>query len=192
MYCQAFRQGARDLLADDVGERKYTVREGPHGNYVPDLTEESVAEEHFRAGAMFGEEARSRDDFAPLRDEPSSSPLRIGILSSDLRSHPIGRFLRPLLPRLRSIGFDILAYSSTPEPDDFTSELRSACSAWAGSDVATPRSCPVLRGKSCSGPGQGCRRSSRSWGPGRSGFMICSPSRTWSASMWPRVRRTRE
>lgn len=99
-------------------------------NYVPDLTEESVAEEHFRSGARFGKEVRSRENFESLRREPSTSPIRIGILSSDLRSHPIGWFLRPVLPRLRGLGFEILAYSSTPSPDEVTAELRSASSMW--------------------------------------------------------------
>jgi len=35
---EVYNEQIKDLLADDVGERKYTVREGPHGNYVPDLT----------------------------------------------------------------------------------------------------------------------------------------------------------
>mmetsp|Transcript_21188 Transcript_21188/g.42262 ORF Transcript_21188/g.42262 Transcript_21188/m.42262 type:complete len:728 (+) Transcript_21188:162-2345(+) len=35
---EVYNEQIKDLLAEDVGERKYTVREGPHGNYVPDLT----------------------------------------------------------------------------------------------------------------------------------------------------------
>lgn len=120
-FDEALRRGAG---ADARSDRLLAL------NYVPDLTEDFVAEEHFRAGPMFGKETRSREDFESLRQEPSDKPLRIGILSPDLRSHPIGRFLRPLLPRLRSSGFEILAYSSTPEPDQITAELRSSCSVW--------------------------------------------------------------
>lgn len=120
-FDEALRRGAG---ADARSDRLLAL------NYVPGLTEEFVAEEHFRAGAVFGKEARSRDDFEPSRQEPSGTPIRVGILSPDLRSHPIGRFLRPLLPRLRSSGFEILAYSSTPEPDQISSQLRSACSVW--------------------------------------------------------------
>ncbi len=99
-------------------------------NYVPDLSEATVAEEHFREGAAFGREVRGRGDFESLRAEPGSTPIRLGILSPDLRSHPIGWFLRPLLPRLRAMGFELLAYSSTPSPDAVTAELRAACSTW--------------------------------------------------------------
>ena len=35
---EVYNEQIKDLLAEDVGERRYTVREGPHGNYVPDLT----------------------------------------------------------------------------------------------------------------------------------------------------------
>lgn len=99
-------------------------------NYVPELTEGFVAEEHFREGAAFGRELRGRGDFEPLRAESATMPLRIAILSPDLRSHPVGWYLRPLLPRLRALGLEILAYSSTSSPDDVTAELRTSCSHW--------------------------------------------------------------
>jgi len=34
---EVYNEAIKDLLTSD-GDRKYTVREGPHGNYVPDLT----------------------------------------------------------------------------------------------------------------------------------------------------------
>jgi len=115
---------ARRAGLDAVSDRLLAL------NYVPELSEADVAEEHFRQGAAFGKEIRSPDDFETLRQESSEAPIRIGILSPDLRSHPIGWFLRPLLPRLSAMGFELLAYSSTPIPDSVTSDLRPACSAW--------------------------------------------------------------
>lgn len=56
--------------------------------------------------------------------------LRLGIVSEDLRTHPVGLFLRPVLEHIDRKRFEIYCYSSTKRPDSFTKELRALSDRW--------------------------------------------------------------
>jgi predicted O-linked N-acetylglucosamine transferase (SPINDLY family) len=56
--------------------------------------------------------------------------LRIGYLSPDFRSHPVGRFLLPLLESHDHEGFEILCYASLRMPDAVTDRCRARADAW--------------------------------------------------------------
>jgi len=60
--------------------------------------------------------------------------LRIGYLSSDLRSHAVSRNLEGLLRHHDHAGFEIVAYSATRNPDPVTGRLKSLVDLWR--DVA--------------------------------------------------------
>lgn len=64
----------------------------------------------------------------PARKIPAKR-LRIGLVSADLRSHPVGRFLLAVLPRLDA---DVFAYSNHADAptDPVTRSLRAAVSEW--------------------------------------------------------------
>ena len=51
--------------------------------------------------------------------------LRIGLLSPDLRDHPMGRFAAPLLQHLERRRFDVFAYARVAQPDAVTARLRA-------------------------------------------------------------------
>jgi len=57
-------------------------------------------------------------------------PLRIGYVSSDFRSHPVGRFLLPLLEHHDRQQFEIFGYSSVKNPDGLTQRSKEACAVW--------------------------------------------------------------
>src|SRR2546422_784402 len=65
---------------------------------------------------------------------------RVGLVSADLREHPVGRFVLPLLERHDRERFEFVAYSDARKSDGMTAALRRACAQWhdvAGvSDVA--------------------------------------------------------
>jgi len=56
--------------------------------------------------------------------------LRIGYLSADLRAHPVGRFLLPLLARHDRRQMEIFAYSGVQIADEVTTRLRACCDVW--------------------------------------------------------------
>jgi protein O-GlcNAc transferase len=51
--------------------------------------------------------------------------LRIGILSPDLRDHPMGRFAQPLFAHLDRARFELFAYARVAAPDAITARLQA-------------------------------------------------------------------
>ena len=56
--------------------------------------------------------------------------LRIGYVSPDLREHPVGWFLLPLLANHDRQRFEVFCYAQSPASDAFTQRLRSHTDAW--------------------------------------------------------------
>ncbi len=57
--------------------------------------------------------------------------LRVGIVSADLRDHPVARLLLPIAESLMgSEGLDLIAYSNHPVEDGFTGRLRACMVEW--------------------------------------------------------------
>lgn len=54
---------------------------------------------------------------------------RIGFLSGDLRQHPVGYFVEPLINHLQA-DVDIVAYNTGSVVDDLSRRLQTKCSAW--------------------------------------------------------------
>jgi protein O-GlcNAc transferase len=62
----------------------------------------------------------------PVGDEV----LRVGLVSGDLRAHPVGYFLRQVLPRIRNYGIEIFVYSTRECSDALSEELRAVSHVW--------------------------------------------------------------
>lgn len=56
--------------------------------------------------------------------------LRVGYVSPDFHSHPVGRFILPLLRAHDRREFEVLCYSLNPRVDDLTGEIRSCADGW--------------------------------------------------------------
>jgi protein O-GlcNAc transferase len=62
---------------------------------------------------------------------PASRPpragrrLRLGVLSPDLRDHPMGRFVQPLLAHLDRARFEVFVYARVAVPDGITARLQA-------------------------------------------------------------------
>lgn len=56
--------------------------------------------------------------------------IRIGYLSSDLKKHPVGNFLFPLVKNFSDEDFKVYCYSGVKEPDGITLEFKRFASAW--------------------------------------------------------------
>jgi predicted O-linked N-acetylglucosamine transferase (SPINDLY family) len=61
---------------------------------------------------------------------PPRQRLRIGFVSGDLRSHPVGYFLEPLLSGWDPSRMATVAYSNHPSADALTARLRRRFGAW--------------------------------------------------------------
>jgi predicted O-linked N-acetylglucosamine transferase (SPINDLY family) len=63
-------------------------------------------------------------------DRSPERRLRLGYVSPDLREHPVGRFLLPLLEAHDHRQFEIYCYTSTMSPDAVTTRLQAAADVW--------------------------------------------------------------
>lgn len=76
--------------------------------------------------------ARPLAKFIPTYDNERSPArrLRIGYLSPDFRSHPVGWFMRPLLAAHDRHATELFCYSDAPRVDVITAQIRSHVDAW--------------------------------------------------------------
>lgn len=93
-------------------------------NYLPDH-EHELFEAHCRYGALTPP-APPR----PVRDPDPRRPVRLGVLSPDLREHSVAYFLRPILEGLDRTQFEVWCYSVGPTDDRMTPRLRAAADRW--------------------------------------------------------------
>jgi predicted O-linked N-acetylglucosamine transferase (SPINDLY family) len=97
--------------------------------YLAEVTRESLFQEHVRWAEHFA---------APLtaaarphaNDRTPERLLRIGYVSPDLREHPVGFFLEPVVTHLDRSRFHVTCYSGVDRPDVLTVRLRGLSSAW--------------------------------------------------------------
>jgi predicted O-linked N-acetylglucosamine transferase (SPINDLY family) len=107
---------------------------------------------HFRADRSVAddlEEARQYGRVATLQakpgftnwNAPATPPrLRVGLVSGDLREHPVGHFLEGLLAQVDRSRLEVIAYPTRRLADRVTERIRSHCDRWSplyGQDDAT-------------------------------------------------------
>jgi predicted O-linked N-acetylglucosamine transferase (SPINDLY family) len=74
------------------------------------------------------------------RRAADKKPLRVGLVSADLRKHPVGYFLRDVLLALASTAvasgeLTLLAYANHALADELTQDIRSAFATWHTVDL---------------------------------------------------------
>jgi protein O-GlcNAc transferase len=94
--------------------------------YVPDR---SPAEIHHIARQAVAALDTPPPVAAP-RPAGAHRPLRIGFLSGDLRNHPVGRNLIPLVERLDRGALELVFFSDTPKADFVTDRFRACARGW--------------------------------------------------------------
>lgn len=66
---------------------------------------------------------------APLQESDRNRPLRIGFVSADLRKHPVGYFLLPLIENLPE-DLSFYGYHNTERCDEITEIFKAASAGW--------------------------------------------------------------
>ncbi len=71
-------------------------------------------------------------DFKHFKNSATQQKIRIGLVSGDLNSHPVARFLLNLLPKLQNLSMEIFAYSNCllSREDATSQKLRQFCKVW--------------------------------------------------------------
>jgi protein O-GlcNAc transferase len=97
-------------------------------NYDPGVTPEQAFALHRRYANTLNDHFGTGLFRHPDADDPDR-PLRVGVLSPDLRRHSVGFFALPLLRALRG-AFQVVAFNSGPEAHATSQRFRALCHEW--------------------------------------------------------------
>lgn len=96
-------------------------------NAASDLPEEEVVRDHLEYRGMVPAPLTPATEWSERRE---GGTLRVGMVSADLRRHPVATFLEPVIPRLVAAGIECHAYYANSYADEVTKRMRSAFSSW--------------------------------------------------------------
>ena len=99
--------------------------------YVMHFDPKVGADEIYAAHVAWNERFAARiPRMARANDRDPNRRLRVGYVSPDLREHPVGRFMLPLMRRHDHHAFEIHCYTDTAASDSLATELKSYADAW--------------------------------------------------------------
>ncbi|MCP4678484.1 MAG: tetratricopeptide repeat protein [Deltaproteobacteria bacterium] len=96
---------------------------------IPDDARDSVFLEHKRFARRFAQKGDALCDPLSVLKDPNRK-LRIGYLSSDFRSHPVGHNLRLLFENTNRNNFENYCYAEVTSPDWLTHLFKQHCQKW--------------------------------------------------------------
>ena len=97
-------------------------------NYTPSSEPAYCFEQARQFGRIVAEKAGERFSAWQCEDHPDR--LRVGLVSGDLHSHPVGFFLEGLLAHLDPSRIELIAYPTHHKQDELTARIRPCFSAW--------------------------------------------------------------
>lgn len=97
-------------------------------NYIESVSPTVALEEARSYGALVSSKAMPK--FRAWREPTAPNKLRIGLVSGDLRKHPVGYFLEGILKHFDQTQFELVAFTTTPITDELTQEIRPYFSDW--------------------------------------------------------------
>lgn len=111
-------------------------------HFHPDYDASALAREHARWRGRHADPWRA--EIQPHRNDRSPDRrLRIGYVSPNLRTHPVGRFVNGFMAHHDHQRYEIICYASVKQADALTEKIRSACDRWvpvaSWSDAALAR-----------------------------------------------------
>ncbi|TCP96858.1 putative O-linked N-acetylglucosamine transferase (SPINDLY family) [Cricetibacter osteomyelitidis] len=119
--CEACEQGLK-IKPDDIDAQVSLVL---NRQYVLNQAEQT-ARDSFRLGETYVKQAVH----AVQRLAKAKERLHIGVVSSDLRRHPVGLFARGLLMSEEAKQFDWTAYANSDVFDEVSEQIRPTFKAW--------------------------------------------------------------
>ena len=97
-------------------------------NYLAESDPFEMADRARAVGALIARKIPARTSHP--NDPDPGRRLRVGLLSGDLRAHPVGRFLSAVLRELDPAKIELFAYSNTEEEDAVTTTIRASVPNW--------------------------------------------------------------
>lgn len=98
-------------------------------NLSTEFDSDTIFREHTRIGEIFLKSTKYQFSSWTNRPDPERR-IKVGYVSGDLRKHPIGLFLRPVLERHDRTRHEVYCYSNHKSVDEVTRLLRKAVEHW--------------------------------------------------------------
>lgn len=117
----------RRAMALQPQRRELQSREMFLLSLVEGVPAEEIRERHHLLGAQI-EAAVPARMHGPRKQRPRL--LRVGLVSGEMRTHPVALFLLPVLERLDRSRFEVTCYSSTERTDLITQRLQALSDRW--------------------------------------------------------------
>jgi len=117
-------------------------------HYNPVHSPEVLLRSARRYGSLVSESIQKQFSNWPRLFESSEHGLRVGLVSGDFRSHPVGYFIESILSQCFGGGIDFFAYSNrNSSHDDFLTErIKSKVSAWKSiADLSDKAAAALIR-----------------------------------------------
>ncbi|KQU69658.1 MULTISPECIES: tetratricopeptide repeat protein [unclassified Rhizobacter] len=119
----------------------------PHSNLLVYLasTGHASTQEYLAEARRFDAKlARPPEDPPVRRNLASGQPLRVGFVSGDLRTHPVGLFIEGIIQHLEPSKLELIAYSTVGQEDALTARIKPRFGQWVqlrglGDDAAARR-----------------------------------------------------
>lgn len=99
-------------------------------SYHSGYSAEHYLAEARRYGALLTAKAGRGPDCPPVAAAYAPPPLRVGLVSGDLRNHPVGYFLENVIPHLDASLIELFAYSTHPLENELTARIKPRFSKW--------------------------------------------------------------
>jgi predicted O-linked N-acetylglucosamine transferase (SPINDLY family) len=97
-------------------------------NYTANHDTEFCLEEARQYGQIVRKKVSAQ--FSAWQCEPHPERLRVGVVSGDLRHHPVAYALKNLLEQLNPNSVELIAYPTVPAVDEFTTLIQPYFAAW--------------------------------------------------------------
>ncbi|ADE10852.1 tetratricopeptide repeat protein [Sideroxydans lithotrophicus] len=97
-------------------------------NYSSSSSPEDCLAEACRYGEIVSSKAAAKFNRWPVAISPKR--LRVGLVSADLRNHPVGYFLESVLAQLATSSVELFSYPAFHKSDELTARIKRHFSAW--------------------------------------------------------------
>ena len=96
----------------------------------PACTPEQYLAQAKQYGAKVGARARPHSRWPAALAWREGDPLRVGMVSGDLRTNPVGYFLEAVLEHINPARLQLVAYTTTRREDALTTRIKPKFTAW--------------------------------------------------------------
>jgi predicted O-linked N-acetylglucosamine transferase (SPINDLY family) len=100
-------------------------------HYLPDQSAEAMLAQARRYADIVGRQARQYTEWSNIPADDRR--LRVGLVSGDLRDHPVGHFIEGVLSALclsSSERLSLVAYANQSLADELTERIKASCDIW--------------------------------------------------------------